>query len=122
LLKGYSRSIPEDGLTYAQEDAPLAQAGSDVDVYRMVSQLGVPPVLSAKHPKNYLQLPVDLVCAAELGVLTQQHGAEVIEMLIEIVQTDESWDCGINVGRSFLIAVTGNPLHNTARPGGLANG
>jgi hypothetical protein len=41
LLEGYARSFPEGGLTHAQEDAPLAQAGSDVNVYRMVSQMGV---------------------------------------------------------------------------------
>jgi hypothetical protein len=38
LLEGYARSFPEGGLTNAQEDAPLAQAGSDVNVYRMASQ------------------------------------------------------------------------------------
>jgi hypothetical protein len=46
-------------LTHAQEDAPLAQAGSDVNVYGMASQRRVPPKLQ-KHRKDYLRLPVNL--------------------------------------------------------------
>jgi hypothetical protein len=38
LLKGYARGVPEGGLAHAQEDAPLAQAGCDVNVYGMASQ------------------------------------------------------------------------------------